>query len=147
MLDSSIRDKQIIHRESVMALKEYRIWTDSSNAYQHVTGEGFDGDEQLNGIDSLRAILIHALHSGYREVMVNGRKLDVLVEAMEDRYLSKYYDYYIARMRFTETPRSLARKKGLDESRIRRLAPKLEKKGLAIKDGRIWRLAPDALES
>ncbi len=129
-----------------MALKEYRIWTDSSNAYQHVTGEGFSGDEQLSIVETLRAILIHALHSGYREIMVNGRKVDVLSEAMEDRYLSKYYDYYIARMRFTETPQSLAIKKGLNESRIRRLAPKLEKKGLAIKDGRIWRLAPDALE-
>jgi hypothetical protein len=130
-----------------MTLKEYRIWTDSSNAYQHVMGEGFSGDEQLSILETLRAILIHALHSGYREIMVNGRKVDVLSEAMEDRYLSKYYDYYIARMRFTETPQSLAKKKGLNESRIRRLAPKLEKKGLAIKDGRIWRLAPDALES
>ncbi len=140
-------EPHIIHRESSMALKEYRIWTDSSNVYQHVTGEGFDGDEQLNGIETLRAILVHALHSGYREILVNGRKLDVLAEAMEDRYLSKYYDYYIARMRFTETPQSLAKKKGLNESRIRRLAPKLEKKGLAIKDGRIWKLALDALES
>jgi hypothetical protein len=140
-------EHHIFHRESSMALKEYRIWTDSSNAYQHVTGEGFDGDEQLNGIETLRVILIHALHSGYREILVNGRKLDVLVEAMEDRYLSKYYDYYIARMRFTKTPQSLAKKKGLNESRFRRLAPKLEKKGLAIKDGRIWKLAPDALES
>ena len=43
-----------------MALKEYRIWRDSSNVYEHVTGEGFDGDEQLNGIETLRAILIHA---------------------------------------------------------------------------------------
>jgi hypothetical protein len=147
MLDSRFRDNHIIHGGSVMALKEYRIWTDSSNAYQHVTGEGFDGDEQLSGIETLRAILIHALHSGYREILVNGRKLDVLEEAMEDRYLSKYYDYYIARMRFTETPQSLAKKKGLNESRIRRLAPELEKKGLAIKEGRIWKLAPDALES
>ena len=130
-----------------MALKDYRIWTDSSNAYQHVTGEGFDGDEQLNGVETLRAILIHALHSCYREILVNGKKLDVLSEAMEDRYLAKYYDYYIGRMRFTETPQSLAKKKGVNESRIRRLAPKLEKKGLAIKDGRFWRLAPDALES
>ena len=130
-----------------MAPKEYRVWIDSSNAYQHVMGEGFDGDEQLIGIDALRSILIHALHSGYRQILVNGKKLDVLSEAMEDRYLSKYYDYYIARMRFTETPQSLAKKKGVNESRIRRLAPKLEKKGLAIKDGRIWKLAPDALES
>lgn len=136
-----------IHGRASMALREYRIWQDSSNAYQHVTGEGFDGDEQLIGIEALRAILIHALHSGYREILVNGRKLDVLAEAMEDRYLSKYYDYYIARMRFTETPQSLAKKKGLNESRIRRLAPELEKKGLAIKDGRIWKLAPDALDS
>jgi hypothetical protein len=130
-----------------MALKEYRVWTDSSNAYQHVMGEGFDGDEQLIGIDALRSILIHALHSGYREILVNGRKIDVLAEAMDDRYLSKYYDLYIARMRFTETPQSLAKRKGLSASRIRRLAPQLEKKGLAIKDGRFWRLAPDALES
>ncbi|MHC1726014.1 MAG: hypothetical protein AB9866_08425 [Syntrophobacteraceae bacterium] len=129
-----------------MALKEYRIWTDSSNAYQHVTGEGFDGDEQLNGIETLRAILIHALYSGYREILVNGRKLDVLAEAMGDRYLSKYYDCYIARMRYTETPQSLAMKTGLTESRIRRLAPELEKKGLAVKDGRIWKLTPDAIE-
>lgn len=101
----------------------------------------------MNGMEALRAILIHALHSGYREILVNGRKLDVLAEAMEDRYLSKYYDCYIARMRYTETPRSLARKKGLNESRIRRLAPKLEKRGLAIKVGGIWKLAPEALES
>jgi hypothetical protein len=67
-----------------MALKEYRIRTDSSNAYQHATGEGFDGEEQLNGIEALRAILIHAL---YREILVNGRKLDVLTQAMKDRYL------------------------------------------------------------
>ncbi len=129
-----------------MALKEYRIWLDSSNAYQHVTGEGFDGDEQLIGVEALRAILIHALHSGYREVMVNGRQLDVLAAAMEDRYLSKYYDYYIARMRYTESPQSLAKKTGISESRIRRLAPELEKKGLAIKVERIWKLAPDALD-
>lgn len=129
-----------------MALKEYRIWTDSSNAYQHVTGEGFDGDEQLNGVETLRAILIHALHSGYREIMVNGRKIDVLAEAMDDRYLSKYYDLYIARMRYTETPRSLAEKKGINPDRVRRLAPELEKKGLARKEGGVWKLAPDALE-
>ena len=34
---------------SLYGAKEFRIWTDSSNAYQHVTGEGFDGDEQLTG--------------------------------------------------------------------------------------------------
>ena len=146
-VDSRFRVNYIIHRESSMALKEYRIWRDSSNAYEHVTGEGFDGDEHLNGIETPRAILIHALHSGYREILVNGKKLDVLSEALEDRYLLKYYDYYIARMRFTETPQSLAKKKGLKESRIRRLAPELEEKGLAIKDGRVWKLAPDALES
>ncbi len=129
-----------------MALKEYRIWTDSSNAYQHVTGEGFDGDEQLIGVETLRAILIHALHSDYREIVVNGRKVDVLAEAMDDRYLSKYYDLYIARMRYTETPRSLAEKKGINVDRVRRLAPELEKKGLARKEGGVWKLAPDALD-
>src|SRR5208337_4944224 len=108
-VDSRLNRTAYIHGESSMALKEYKIWTDSSNVYQHVTGEGFDGDEQLNGIEALRAILIHALHSTYREILVNGRKLDVLAEAMEDRYLLKYYDLYIDRMRFTETPRSLSR--------------------------------------
>jgi hypothetical protein len=88
MLASRLGDNHIIHRESAMELREYRIWTDSSNAYQHVTGEGFDGDEQLNGIEALRAILIHALHSGYREVLVNGRKLDVLVEGWAERQRS-----------------------------------------------------------
>jgi len=71
---------------------EYRIWTDETNIWHHVSGNGLDETEQLpNYLSAERTVIIDALYAGARDIEINGEKVDVIEAAQGDPYIRKYH--------------------------------------------------------